>query len=303
LDRKTVHIQIPATSGNLGPGFDVLGMALNLYNELRVRVLNKASAPPLIMIRGEGASFLPRNSKNIIFSVMQKVFRAAKKKMPQLELICINRIPLTRGLGSSSAAILSGLLAANHLLGDRFSLDQILAWATELEGHPDNVAPALFGGVRASAVFGSRVVSVPWPVPKTSVVVAVPDFELSTKKARAILPKRISMKDAIKNLAAVSVMPVAFQSQKELMGSLFNDCWHEPYRAKLIPGFYSVKKAALRAGAHAVILSGAGPTMLSFVDASKAAPVKRAMHTAFKKAGVGCTVMSLAINLKGARFK
>jgi homoserine kinase len=235
----------------------------------------------------------------VIFRTIAHVFRKAGRHLPPIALRCVNRIPLARGLGSSSAAYLAGLLAGNHLVGNRFSDETILDMATELEGHPDNVAPALYGGARASGVIDGRVVSFALPLPEATCVVAIPDFQLSTKKARAVLPARVPLQDAVFNLAAVSLMPFAFK-QPTLLAGLLNDRVHEPYRAKLVPGFFSVKKAALKAGALGVTLSGAGPTMLGFCPKRKAASIGAAMQAAFKRAGVKSQVLKLAINKRGA---
>jgi homoserine kinase len=232
---------------------------------------------------------------------MAAVFRAAKRRLPKLELICINRIPLARGLGSSAASYLSGLLAANRLLGDRFTRDEILAFGNDFEGHPDNMAPALYGGVRASAVWGNTVVSHPWPVPALRCVVAVPAFELATKKARAVLPKTVPLGDAVRNLSAVGLMAAAFESHPEWLKDILNDRLHEPYRAKLIPGFYSVRTAALKAGALGFTLSGAGPTVLAFSRSAQAAAVGAAMERAFRRHGVRSRLMNLSIDRRGAR--
>ena len=287
----------------MGPGFDVLGLALQLRNELHVRVLDKKSGPPLIRIVGEGEKSLPSDERNGIYKTMKGLFARANKKMPKVDLVCVNRIPLARGLGSSSAAYLSGLLAANRLLGDRYSKKDILNFATRLEGHPDNVAPALLGGVRASGVYDAEVATAALPTPKLKLVVAVPAFELSTKKARRVVPKSISMKDAIANLSAVALMTAALSGDDALLGRVLNDRWHEPYRSKLIPGFYQVKRAALKSGAVGVILSGAGPTMLAFARAGHAKSVAKAMTNAFLKAGVESKTMTLEIDRKGAVVK
>lgn len=302
--KKEVFVSVPASSGNLGVGFDVLGLALNLRNELYVRVRrNPKFAAPLVVVKKEGNNSLPTNSRNTIYRVIESVFRKFRRAVPALEIICVNRIPLARGLGSSSAAYLSALLAANRLLGDPLGRDQILDWATALEGHPDNVAPALYGGVRASGVFDGRVLSAAWPVPKANVVVAIPAFELSTKKARKVLPTRLSLKDAIFNLASVSLLRTALTEEPEWLGRLLNDRWHEPYRARLIPGFYQVKKAALKAGAYGVTLSGAGPTMLAFVKPNGADQVSRAMQQAFLKVRVQSSVKKLRVDHEGAFVK
>ncbi len=281
----------------------MLGLALNFRNELHVKVLNGGAVDPLFRIVGEGEGSLPVDRRNVLYKTIEQVFSKAKARVPKLEIVCVNRIPLARGLGSSSAAYLSALLAANRLLNDRFSVEEILNFATELEGHPDNVAPALLGGVRASGVYGGRVVTAALPLPRLKMVVAIPKFELSTKKARKVLPKKIPMTDAVSNLSAVALLSHAFTSAPKLLGNLLNDRWHEPYRAKLIPGFYNVKKAALAAGAFGVTLSGAGPTILSFVDGKSSGRVAKAMQAAFAKAGVDSKTMQLEIDKKGATVK
>jgi homoserine kinase len=186
-------------------------------------------------------------------------------------------------------------------LSNRYSVDEILNFASALEGHPDNVAPALFGGIRASGVFPGGVKSVPVPVPALKAVVAVPAFQLSTKKARAILPKSVPMKDAVKNLSAVALLTHAFRNDPSLLGTLLNDRLHEPYRARLIPGFYRVKASGLKAGALGVILSGAGPSMLAFAPQSAAARIAKAMRTAFTRAGVRSEAYIFDIDKKGAK--
>ncbi len=305
---RRVSVTVPASSGNLGPGFDVLGLALDYRNELHVRVLDKKPGAPLIRIVGEGDGLnlgraLPTDEKNGIYRTMEWLFRRAKKECPKLDIVCVNRIPLARGLGSSSAAYLSALLAANRLLEDAFSREDILRFATELEGHPDNVAPALLGGIRASGVFEKKIVTAKLPTPRLKMVVAVPAFELATKKARQVLPKRVPMQDAVFNLSAVALMSEALGSRPELLKDLLNDKLHEPYRAPLIKGFHKVKEAALRAGAFGVILSGAGPTILAFARPSLSEQVATAMRSAFKKAGVECKTMKLEIDSKGAVVK
>ncbi|MCG3204124.1 MAG: Homoserine kinase [Elusimicrobia bacterium] len=300
---RIVSVSVPASSGNIGPGFDVLGLALDYRNELHVRLIDQKKGSPLVRVVGEGENSLPTDERNVIYQTMAWLFRKAKKNLPRLDVVCVNRIPLARGLGSSSAAYLSALLAANRLLGDVFKPQEILQFATELEGHPDNVVSAFLGGVQASGVYGTRVVSAALPIPKLKTVVAIPTFELSTKKARKILPKNISLKDAVWNLSAVALLPLAFGGQEDLLAEILNDRWHEPYRAKLIPGFFQVKKAALSAGAKGVILSGAGPTMLSFVKPKDSRRVAQAMKWAFLRAGVTCKTMQLEIDKRGARVQ
>ena len=297
--KRRVSVSVPATSGNIGPGFDVLGLAIDVRNEVVAEFL-PAGRSAEILVDGEGADAVPRDRSNIIFRGVERAFRAAGRRVPPLRLRCRNRIPLARGMGSSAAAYLSGLLAGNALLGDRFGRDRLLAWASAEDGHPDNAAPALFGGVRASAVLDGEVVSVPWPVPRLRLVLAIPDFELATKKARAVLPGRIPMKDAVANLSAVALLPWFLSKRPEDLKKILNDRWHEPYRARLIPGFHAVKGAALRAGACGMTLSGAGPTLLAFAAPRAAARVAKAMEKAFRSANVKCRTLVRNIDVKGA---
>lgn len=297
--KKQVFVSVPASSGNVGVGFDVLGLALSLRNELRVRVIGRTGRP-VIYLQGEGMTTLPADERNSVFATVRWLFRKAGRHLPQLELTCVNRIPLARGLGSSSTAYVAGLLAANRLLGDRYRRDEILDMATFLEGHPDNVAPALYGGLRVSGVFGDRVVSVEGAAPKCRLIAAIPAFQLSTAKARAALPAQVPLEDAVHNLSSVALLPHAFTRDESLLHDLLEDRLHEPYRAKLVPGFYAVRKAARKAGAFAMTLSGAGPTLLAFTPASKAVRVAAAMRAAFKRRGVESRTMDLKVDTQGA---
>ena len=283
----------------MGVGFDVLGLALSLRNELTVRVIGRAGRP-VIQLHGEGAESLPADERNAVFATIRWLFRKAGRRLPRLELSCLNRIPLARGLGSSSTAYVAGLLAANRLLGDRYRREEILDFATLLEGHPDNVAPALYGGMRLAGVFGDRVVSVAGPAPKCRLIAAVPSFQLSTAKARAALPATVPLEDAVHNLASVALLPHAFLKDESLLHDLLEDRLHEPYRARLVPGFYAVRKAARKAGAYAMTLSGAGPTLLAFAPASRASRVATAMRIAFKRRGVESRTMDLKVDMQGA---
>jgi homoserine kinase len=204
--KRPFTVKVPASSGNLGAGFDVLGLSLKLHSELRVQILSPKPGKPMIRVHGEGETSVPRDGRNLLYQCIAFVFKKAKRPVPRLELFCLNRIPLARGLGSSSAAIVAGLVAGNHLLGDKFSKQQLVAWATELEGHADNVASAFLGGIQGNLVVGKTVISRSWPVPNLKCVVAVPAFELSTKKARAVLPKAVPLQDAVANIAAVAML-------------------------------------------------------------------------------------------------
>lgn len=297
MPRKHVRVTVPASSGNIGPGFDVLGLALSLRNELSVRVLAPQEKNRFQII-GEGEKSLPRDKNNLVYKAFAFPFKKLKRPIPPIEMVCKNRIPLARGLGSSAAAVLSGLLAANKILRNRFSKEEVLTMANSFEGHPDNVAPALYGGVRASGIFDGQVVSFAWPVPKCRMVVGIPNYELSTQKARNVLPKNVPLKSAVFNLAAVAVLRSIFENNLSHLRAVLDDRLHEPYRAKLVRGFYATKKAVLNAGAYGFSLSGAGPTVLSFCRPSKVRRVERVL-----KAKMRCRTLNLSVDRKGATVR
>ncbi len=257
----------------------------------------------MIRVHGEGEKTVPRDKRNLLYACIEFVFKKAKRPLPRLELFCLNRIPLARGLGSSSAAIVAGLVAGNRLLGDKYDKKQLVAWATEIEGHADNVASSLLGGIIGNLTVGKEVISRSWPVPNLKCVVAVPAFELSTKKARNVLPKAVPMKDAVANIAAVAMLQRALGGEFELLKGALTDRLHEPYRAKLIPGFYAVKAAAEKAGAYGTALSGAGPSIIAFAKASSAQRVGKAMVAAFKRARVNSKALVLNIDKKGVTVR
>jgi homoserine kinase len=301
--KRPFTVKVPASSGNLGAGFDVLGLSLKLHSELRVQILSPKPGKPMIRVHGEGETSVPRDGRNLLYQCIAFVFKKAKRPVPRLELFCLNRIPLARGLGSSSAAIVAGLVAGNHLLGDKFSKQQLVAWATELEGHADNVASAFLGGIQGNLVVGKTVISRSWPVPNLKCVVAVPAFELSTKKARAVLPKAVPLQDAVANIAAVAMLGRALGGEFDLLKGALTDRLHEPYRAKLIPGFYAVKAAAEKAGAYGTALSGAGPSIIALVKPAAAARVGKAMVAAFRGKGVRSKALVLEIDKKGVQVR
>lgn len=292
---RRVLVRVPATTSNLGSGFDVLGLALTLYNELEA--VSTSGAGNLVRVEGEGSDTLPRDENN-------EVARVLSSRAPRLaaDLRLTNRIPIARGLGSSAAARLAALLAARALAGPEG--DDVLEAATALEGHPDNVVPALFGGVRLSVRDGGAVVQVALrsPSPRDLKVVAcVPGFELSTEKARRVLPARIPRSDAVFASGRVGLLAHAFDARRyDLLKTAMQDVLHQPYRAALVPGMKQVIEGALAAGAFGASLSGAGPAMLAFAAPGKAGRVGRAMQKAFLAKRVDSRVLVLDVDTKGA---
>ena len=257
-----VRVLIPATSANLGPGFDAVGLALGLYNEVG---LEPAENDLEILVAGDGEELIPRDESNLVFQAAAKVFAALGKKPKNIKLTLKNRLPLARGLGSSAAAIVGGVVAANAYLGNTLSAEELLQIATSIEGHPDNVAPALFGGVVVSGIFQKEVKYLKLPLPEVEIVVAIPKYQLKTSDARQVLPDKVPFNDAVLNVNRVSFLIAALcLKQYEYFKLGMEDYLHQPYRSKLIPGFYQVVEKATAAGAFGVALSGSGPTVLAF---------------------------------------
>lgn len=295
-----VTVRVPATTANLGPGFDTLGLALNLYNYIEVKESNRGLK---ISIAGEGKSSIATNKNNIVYQAMQTVFHECQHYPAGLDIILTNNIPVARGLGSSAAAIVGGVMAANSLAGDYLTGDQMAAIAAKFEGHPDNVIPALCGGLAVSILEQNQIIYRKIAPPEDLyTVVAIPDFHLSTKTARSVLPELVPLQDSIFNLGNCALLIVAFmQNDYELLGKVMRDKLHQPYRAPLIPGMDEVLKAAVAKGALGVALSGAGPTLIAFTK-GKNTTIGGAMRAAFAQYGISCTIKELKPDLQGARI-
>lgn len=296
---KSVRVRVPATTANLGPGFDALGLALDLWNEADFALRRNGSVE--LTISGEGVDGLPRDEQNAIAAAALQVFQLAGKKASGLRIDCVNRIPLTSGLGSSSAAMLTGMLGANALLGEPFSRPDILTMATENEGHPDNVVPAMLGGLVASAIHDGHVITRKLLVSPMAVTVVLPDFYFPTKAAREILPEYVLRQDAIFNLSrAVLVIKALETGDMSLLGQVMEDSLHQPYRLPLIPGAGEAIQAARRAGASGVALSGAGPSLIAFSGQPADPGIGLAMQAAFEQAGLSARIFPLNISQSGA---
>ncbi len=264
MSSSKVRVKVPASTANLGPGFDTLGLALNLYAYIE---MDKAETTS-IHLYGEEMEGIPQNKSNLIYKVAQKVFDRVGVDIPELEIAMYSDIPLTRGLGSSASAIIGALTAANALIGSPLSNDELFQIATEMEQHPDNVGASLFGGlivafwddVRAEYI---RIT----PDPKLEVLVAIPQFQLSTEKARHVLPEQIQMKDAVFNVSHASLLVAALcTGDSAMIAKAMKDRLHQPYRASLIPGMEEILDEGVHHGALGIALSGAGPTLLALVD-------------------------------------
>jgi homoserine kinase len=297
-----IHVTVPATTANLGPGFDALGLALNMWNEADFTLGGDECVT--IEVRGEGAGALPTDETNAIAQAALSIYEMAGERCPGLMIECLNRVPLGSGMGSSSAALLTGMLGANALLDNPYSNEEILRMAIETEGHPDNVAPAMLGGLVASIVHQGRVISMRLPARANHgamvATVVLPDFDFPTHYARSILPQEVSRQDAIYNISrAVLVTEAIRTGNMDLLGIAMKDSLHQPYRLPLIPGAVEALEAAKQAGAAAVALSGAGPGLIAFSDGLSSG-IGAAMQAAFREAGLAARIFELETSYEGA---
>ena len=257
-----LKITVPASSANLGAGFDALGLALTLYNRVWME-----EAEGCLIETTDGAA-VPLNESNMIYHTAKLLYARCGRPFRGLHIVQENNIPMTRGLGSSSACLVAGLLGANTLLGSPLSREDICDLAAELEGHPDNVAPALLGGLVTSVMDGGRVHTVSVPVTeRIRFALFIPDFELKTEVARAALPVQVTREDAVYNLSRAALMTAAlFSGRLDNLRVAVQDRLHQPYRFPMIPGAEQIFYTAYDLGAYGVAVSGAGPSLLAIVD-------------------------------------
>ncbi|WP_299446894.1 homoserine kinase [uncultured Phascolarctobacterium sp.] len=300
---RKVTIQVPATSANCGPGFDSLGLAVNLYNEATYEVTDTKGFQ--LEVVGEGAEYLKPFGRNLAFASFLKLWnKVTDCQRIGLKVSMVNRIPMSRGLGSSSSAIVGGLFAANILLGEPYSKDELLGLATEIEGHPDNVAPAIYGGFTISYMEAEKAHSLRLlPAKPLKFVAVVPSSKLATSLARQAIPETVPHKDAVYNTSRASLLVGSLLSGNyEYLGMSLEDKLHQPYRAHLITGLADVFAAAKDAGAYNAIISGAGSTVMAYVDPAKDyEAVARAMVKAFAQHGEQAVYHILDLDTEGVK--
>jgi homoserine kinase len=293
-----VKITIPATTANLGPGFDCLGLALGLYNRVE---FSETETGLSINVQGEGAEKIPADSSNLVIRAAEHLFNYIGRRPSGLKVVQENSIPVGSGLGSSASAVLAGLLGANGLMGERLSRSEILALAVEIEGHPDNVAPALFGGLVLTIGETESLFSEHIPIPDMQVVIVLPDFMLATSEARAALPNSIPMADAIFNIGRSTLLVRALaDGDFGRLAMAMEDRLHQPYRLPLIPGMVEAFSAVREAGGSAVALSGAGPSLIAFAPTGHEA-IAQAAKESFSKAGLKSRHWVLPIDRTGSQ--
>lgn len=299
-----VTITIPATSANLGPGFDCLGLALALVNHITFTAVPPTpSTPPLtITVSGVDAHKVATDKSNLVYQCAHIIFDKVGQRPSPLHIHQENNIPVGSGLGSSSTAVLGGMVAANELVGRPFTPAQILQFAAEKEGHPDNVAPALYGGLVLGVAHETGLHVERFALPELQAVVVLPDFHLLTSEARAALPAQVSRQDAIFNAARTPLVIRALQTADyDLLRIAMQDRLHQPYRIPLIRGMAQAFAAAQAAGAKGVALSGAGPSLIAFAPDGHER-IAAAVTAVFAQHGLASRVWVLAVDNQGMRL-
>ncbi len=258
---RSVSVRVPATAANLGPGFDSIGIAVDLWSELTVE-----HGPFEVVIEGDGADVLPRDEANLVVSGARAAYEARGAKFPDLKFHCVNGIPFARGLGSSSAAIVSGIVAGFALQGDGTDPEEALELAAEIEGHPDNVAPAILGGCQIGIKNGSGWITSAVPLPDDlHAVILIPDFVGETSEARGVLGDEVTRADAVFNIGRAALLANALATGRlDLLKFATEDRLHQPQRAGIYKAMNTIIKAAMTGGAHGAFLSGAGPSVMAF---------------------------------------
>lgn len=261
-----IKVSVPATSANLGPGFDCLGMAIDIYNTIEVEEGEEEGL--YIEVPEEDRQKIPTDSSNLVYSSMLYLFNRVGYRAGGIRIKQTNNIPMAKGLGSSAACIVGGIVAANHIAGNPLTFQEMIELASNLDGHPDNVLPALVGGITVGCLHEEKVYhSRLEPPDGICLALIMPEFELLTEKARAILPERIPFGDGVFNTgrAALLVASVIDGNMNNLSIAM-EDRLHQPYRKSLIPGFDDVVAMAKANGAKGAFLSGAGPIIIAIVD-------------------------------------
>lgn len=297
-------VRVPATIANMGPGFDSFGMAVSLYNRftfeaaepgmLDALTFSTAGTADMSALSGEMAS------ENIVLLAMSRLFEKAGKTRATMQVKVQADIPVTRGLGSSSTAIIAGLVAANRLLGDMFEPQELLNIAIEMEGHPDNVAPALLGNV---VLYDTRPYSLNWP-PEWRVMTLSPSYPVRTDEARRILPTQFSMSDAIFNLRKASVLTYALlQADPQALRDSLQDKLHQPYRRHLIAEYGAIEQLVMDMGAYGMIISGSGSTMAVFYPTVLHASLVENVQQLIISKAWQIELNTLAVDTEGAQFE
>ena len=303
-----VSVKVPATTANLGPGFDSIGLALPIFNTITVEetimpgtgieinIIDETNEQDIISI--------PTDENNVVYKAIELLYNSIGQTPSELKITIKTQIPIARGLGSSAAVIVGGLIAANELLGKPADEAALLSIATEIENHPDNITPAVVGGFVVSSLEddGSVVYSkMNWPK-DWNITVCIPDYELSTSIARSVLPQEVPMKDAIFNLKHVGMLVQAVNTHDEkLMKIALHDRLHQPYREKLVPGFREISEALKHEdNVLGVVISGAGPSILVISSGNHLDKIKETVSKVWADLNVKSKILTLQVEQNGA---
>lgn len=300
---SSVSISVPATTANIGPGFDCLGAALSLHNRFIFSNVEAEPGTVFMTALGDEADRVQLDADNLVYRAFAHLYQELNRSVPAVKLEIQLGVPLARGLGSSATAIVGGLVGANASLNFPLSRQAVMQMAIALEGHPDNVVPALLGGCRLAATHANNaweICDIPWS-DRVTPIVAIPDFELSTAEARQVLPTTYSRADAIFNTAHLGLLVRGLETgNPSWLQAALQDRIHQPYRQALIPGYATVQSAAIAAGAHGLVISGAGPTLLALADIDQAETVRATIAQAWSQENTKATVKVLKLDRAGA---
>ena len=294
-----IYVRVPATSANMGAGFDSLGIALGLYNHIRISEIDSG-----IVVYNNSKDFIPIGERNLIYRAVSKVFDEVGYEKKGIKIIQNSEIPVTRGLGSSSACIIGGMLAANVISGRKLSYKEILDLATEMEGHPDNVTPALFGGFCASGVEnGKTVYSSTKLNPKLKIAIMVPDFFVSTRASRTTLPENVALENASYNISRATLLTsLLINGKYDDLRYAVSDRIHQDFRKDNIPFYDSIMEKSYELGSKATYLSGSGPTMVSLLTGDYS-DFEQNMQDFLNSLGDNWSVKVLSLDNVGAILK
>ncbi len=301
-----IKIRVPATTANLGPGFDCLGLSLKLYLNLEIEEMEEGF---VVEYQGEGAEKFSAKKKEdtLIWKSINLVLKRTHKDIHKkgLKIKALNEIPVTRGLGSSASAIIGGIVGAARLYNIDFTDQEMLELALSLEGHMDNIVPALIGGLTLAYKTGQeeiRWIRIKTP-PDLRIVVAIPEFTLNTGKMRKVLPQKVALPEAIFNLSRSALLVNALQnSDWEVLAEAMEDRLHQPYRAPFIPGIEDMFSQIKETGLAGIALSGSGPSVVSLTKKGREGEISKIMKDAFLNAGITCRTLALEADLEGTKL-
>lgn len=308
-----ISVKVPASTSNLGPGFDCIGMALPIYNTItieetvlpgtgiEINVLNDSETSNDLLM-----DHMPMDENSIIYKAVELLYNSIGQTPSELKITVQSQIPIARGLGSSASVIVGGLLAANELLGHPADEVALLSIATEVEGHPDNVTPSIVGGLVLTSLEddGSVVYrKLNWPE-EWQITVCIPDYELSTEISRSVLPKEVPMQDAIFNAKRLGMLIQAINTKDaELMKMALQDRLHQPYRMKLVPGLDKIMdNLKHEENVLGCVLSGAGPAIIVISQKNNLEKIKSIINDTWEEMNVKVNIMTLPVETQGAQI-